>query len=343
MKLAIDIANPDAPDDAGALTRFLAGLDSGAVERLFVFGKTEGDATLADTSRQRALAATEAAIRDAGGEALLERSWRLFSTGCEGIATPVCATIAQMRGPDAGNGTAGLVVGAARSAAIPDALRCGPAHIESAATTVREAMASAGLTPDQVSLILLKSPIRMEEDGPLGRHARSTGSSRGAAALGAAVALGEWTLTGDDPVASVQAHASRTMAFSGTETDAIEAIVFGMRPGGDPDFAMSNAVLADLMDLAALWDIAAREKFRSALVFFKAGIPASGRLRGRRTTVLTSDLPADKQLRAAASGLIGAAFGPADAFISGGAEHQGPEGTCLCTVLWRRDAPEPGT
>lgn len=342
MKLAIDIANPDAPEDAGGLARFLAGVDTDAIERLYVFGKTEGDATLTDTSRQRALAATEAAIVGAGGSALLDRSWRLFSTGCEGIATPVCAAVAQMRGWGSDGGTLGLVVGAARSAAIPDALRCGPTHVEIAAATVREAMASAGIAAGHVTLVLLKSPIRMGEDGPLGRHACSTGSSRGAAALGSAVALGEWMLAGDDPVGKVQAHASRTMAFSGTETDAIEAIVFGMRPGGDPGFAMSNAVLSDLMDLPALQGLTAPQGFRSALVFFKAGIPADGKLRGRRTTVLTSDLPADKQLRAAASGVIGAAFGPADAFVSGGAEHQGPDGSCLCTVLWRRDAPEPG-
>lgn len=342
MKLLVDIANPDAPDDVSGLARFLHGIETGAIEQLFVFGKTEGDATLTDTSRQRALAATEAAIRDAGGAALLERSWRLFSTGCEGIATPVCATLAQMRGQDSDSGPTGLAVGAARSSPIPDPLRCGPAHIEAAAATVRDAMNSAGLAPAQVTLVLLKSPIRMGDGGRLGRHARSTGSSRGAAALGSAVALGEWTLAGDDPVANVQAHASRTMAFSGTETDAIEAIVFGMRPGGDPDFAMSNAVLSDLMDLDAAHSVAQPRGFGSALVFFKAGISHDGRLRGRRTTVLTSELPADKQLRAAASGLVGAAFGPVDAFVSGGAEHQGPVGSCLCTVLWRRQAPETG-
>lgn len=342
MKLLLEIANPDAPDDVAALTRFLAGVDAGAVERLVVFGKTEGDATLADTSRQRALAATDAAIRDTGGEALLARSWRLFSTGCEGIATPVCAAIAHVQGGEPHHGPAGLVVGAARSGPIADDLRCGPVHIGMATATIREAMISAGLTEEHVKLILLKSPIRMNPEGPLGRHARSTGAARGAAALGAAVALGEWALAGADPVASVQAHASRTMAFSGTETDATEAIVFGMRPGGDTDFAMSNAVLSDLMDFEALKRITPPDGFAPALIFFKAGIPADGRLRGRRTTVLTSDLPADKQLRAAASGLIGAAFGTADAFVSGGAEHQGPDGSCLCTVLWRRDAPKPG-
>jgi hypothetical protein len=56
-------------------------------------------------------------------------------------------------------------------------------------------------------------------------------------------------------------------------------------------------------------------------------------LRGARTTVLTSELPADKQLRAAASGVVGVTLGSTRAFISEGTEHQAAPGGCLAAVI----------
>jgi cyanuric acid amidohydrolase len=128
------------------------------------------------------------------------------------------------------------------------------------------------------------------------------------------------------------------MAFSGTEVDCVEAIVFGTRKGGDPDWAVTQVILRDLLDIESALKIRKPMGFEPLVILFKAGIAPSGKLRGRRTTVFSGDLPPDKHLRAAASGFIGAAFGYVDSFISGGAEHQGSEGSCLCTIIWKRVA-----
>lgn len=336
--LDIAITYPDRPGDVRPLEAWLSRLNGRSVAKLVVLGKTEGPATLNDFSRDLAQAATDRAIAAAGGD-LLARSWRLFSTGCEGIATPLTILIAEMaRNP---SNAPGLAVGVARSDPLPPFPRCGLEHIDSAAQTVERAMLDADLRRDQIALVLIKSPVLIPGTVPAGsdrRHAGSTDSSRGAAAIGAGIALGEIDRSrlSADPVGRDGIFSSRVMAFSGIETDRLEAVVLGERPGGDPQWAIATGTIVDFLDSGGMVQLKGRSAAQPHIVFFKAGIAADGRLRGRRTTVLTSDLSADKQLRAAASGFIAAHFGTTSAFISGGAEHQAPPGGCLCAVLYRR-------
>jgi len=50
-------------------------------------------------------------------------------------------------------------------------------------------------------------------------------------------------------------------------------------------------------------------------------------LRGRRHTMLNdSDISATRHARAFVAGALGALIGHAEIFVSGGAEHQGPDG-----------------
>jgi cyanuric acid amidohydrolase len=343
MPIVIEILHPDGPDDVAGLREALQRLPVARIKRLVLLGKTEGPATLNDFSRHLAQAAADAVVSKAGGAALLERTTRIFSTGSEGIASPVTVLLADMEESGRESTASGLALGTAHSESIPHGERAALGHIEAARTTVARAMHDAALTADQVALVLIKSPVlsvaeATRQGGTRARHGGSTGSSRGAASIGAGLALGEIDPKSldNDPVGRNRAHAQRAMAFSGTEVDRIETIVLGMRPGGDARWSVSSSLIKDLADgdaLRALGPSAAQEH---VLVLFKAGIAADGSLRGRRTTVHTSDLPADKQLRAAASGVIAACFGGVDAFISGGAEHQGPPGACLYAQIVRK-------
>ncbi|MGH6725431.1 MAG: ring-opening amidohydrolase [Pseudolabrys sp.] len=344
MAITIEIFHPRGPDDALGLLDGLRRLPLDRVRRLAILGKTEGPATLNDFSRQLAQSAVDDALAQAGGTALLARTTRLFSTGCEGIVSPVTVLLADI--DDASTSAPqkiGLAFGAANSSPLADADRASAAHLDASRDTVRLAMADASLAADQVALVLIKSPIlsgaeAARQGGDRLRHGGSTGSARGAAALGAGLALGEieHALLGPDPVSRTKAYARRVMAFSGTETDRLEAVVIGMRPGGDARWGIRSSLVDDIADGEALGAMRPAVARDLVLVLMKAGISSDGTLRGRRTTVLTSDLPADKQLRAAASGVIAACFGGADAFISAGAEHLGPPGACLCSVIVKR-------
>jgi cyanuric acid amidohydrolase len=338
MTFLLETFRTQGPGDVAGFSAALRRLPLDRVRRLAVLGKTEGPATLNDASRELAQLAAENEIRAIGGLALLERTWQIFSTGCEGIASPMTALVAELN-DDKVSRKPGLAFGAARSLPIAPEERCGPRHITAAADAVCDAMRSAGLAANQVDLVLIKSPIM-----PAGvngapsrsaRHAGSTSASRGAAALGAGIALGQIRAgeLGDNPVGATACFATKVMAFSGTETDCVETIVLGMRVGGDSAWTIESFHLKDMLDIDPL--LMLRSRAAPDLVFFKAGIASSGHLRGLRTTVMTSDLPADKHLRAAASGMIGACFPRTPTFISGGAEHQGEPGACLCAIVRR--------
>ncbi len=338
MSLELAIIRPGSPGDVGDLQSFLETLPVGRILRLGIFGKVEGPATLNDYSRHLAQSAMQNAVVRARGQELLERTWGLFSTGCEGIASPVILVLVEIEdGHEHGND--GLVFGGARSSPLPPHKRCGRDHIAIVAQTVREAVASAGLTADQVRLVFVKSPVLSPDHalgaGLLARHAGSTDAARGAGGIGAGLALGDIAPDelDDDPVGRSSAYAMRTIAFSGTETDCVEASVLGERPGGDSRWTVRTAHMQDILDIPEFSELS---DGIAEFIFFKAGIPPSGFLRGNRTTVFTSDLPSDKQLRAAASGVLGARFGTTPAFISAGSEHQGPPGSSLCSVLFRK-------
>jgi cyanuric acid amidohydrolase len=334
--------------DASGVRDALRALPLARVLQLAVVAKVEGTATLNDASRELASACIGVELRRAGGEALAARTLEILSVGCEGVITPGGWLFASLR-PDARAkaaslrgeaGAEGLAIGQARSAPVAMRDRAGPRHVQAAERAVRAAMREAGLDSKSVSFVLIKSPVLMPGttvtlDAAQRRHVGSTGASRGAAALGAAIALGEiprGPIDASRLCAEGSLHGSRTLSFSGTETECCEAVVIGHRPGGDPRWRASTTVLRDLLDSAALSTLAGDPGSLHA-VFFKAGIAAGGRLRGARTTVLSSELPADKQLRAAASGVVGAVLGTTRAFISGGAEHQAAPGACLAAVI----------
>jgi len=310
-----------SPSDGRGVRAALRRLPLREVLQLAVIAKIEGTATLDDASREVASQSIRGELEHAGGAALLRRSLQILSVGCEGVITPGGWLVASLRGRSSATG---LAIGCARGEPVAMRDRATRRHIRAAADAVRSAMRRAGLDRKSVELVLIKSPIRM----PGG----STGASRGAAALGAALALGEIRDSDLDEkslYADWTLYSSKTMAFSGTETERCEAIVMGNRRGGDPALRIDRAVLADILDTARLAALGSGAE----IVFYKAGITRDGLIRGLRTTVMTSELPADKQLRAAASGVVGAAFGTTRVFISGGAEHQGRPGACLAAVI----------
>jgi len=314
-----------------------------ALRSLAVVAKIEGTATLNDSSRELASLCLGAALARAGSAAARRGMLEILSVGCEGVISPggtLFASVNMLARPPAG--APGLVMGHGRSPALPMRDRASLRHVEFAATAVRAAMRDAGLAAREVALVLIKSPVLLAGAEPPRRaadrrHAGSTGASRGAASLGAAIALGELrraAVGADALLRDTAVHGTRTLAFSGTEVEGCEALVFGHRLGGDPSLRLERAMLADLLDLPAL-EVLARAPGEPRAIFFKAGIPEGGRLRGARTTVLSSELAADKQLRGAAGGIAAAVFGTPRVFVSGGAEHQAPPGGCIAAVIWQ--------
>lgn len=355
MRVVVESYPTDRPDDVAGLERVVDGLPLARVTRLALVAKTEGTATINDFSRELALGAAEGVIRARGGDALLDRSTLIFSTGSEGVLSPCVYVLATI--DDEAASTAGkprLAMGGARTRPMATEELVTPTHAGLIAEATEAALAEAGLSADQVTLVFVKSPILTHQaaadtgDDAVIARAGSSGRSRGASALGVAAALGEIDREAVQRVrigADLDVHAKRAMTFSGTEVDFGEVLVLGNRPGADGDAMIFSSGMADILDARALrslfrqagcglddaGELTGGERLRA--VFLKTGVSPDGHVRGERTTVFQSELDPDKHMRAAASGLIGGLLGTGRVFVSGGTEHQAPPGGGLCACI----------
>jgi cyanuric acid amidohydrolase len=218
---------------------------------------------------------------------------------------------------------------------------------------VRAAMQDAHITdPAAVHFVQVKCPLLTlqrvaEADGrgePVATRdtLRSMGLSRAASALGVAVALGE---IARQRIADAQIGtdwklwSGRASCSAGIELLNHEIVVLGMSPVWSGPLAIDHAVMADVIDvepvraalrrlgLAADGQLAAEQRQRMLAVLSKAEASHDGTLRGFRHTMLDdSDISSTRHARAFVCGALAGIIGHAEIFVSGGAEHQGPDG-----------------
>lgn len=227
------------------------------------------------------------------------------------------------------------------------------AVVEECRRVTLELMKKAGITdPADVHFVQIKCPLltseRIEDAKSRGHEVvthetyESMGFNRGASALGVALALGEipegsvaneticndWTLY--SKVASTSA---------GVELLNCEIILMGNSVDFDSNYTIGHGVMMDAIDLSAVVDslvnagmavdkIPTEEQQKKVVnVFAKAEASSNGYVRGRRTTMHTdSDINHTRHARAAVNGVIAAVVGDPMVYVSGGAEHQGPDG-----------------
>ena len=222
------------------------------------------------------------------------------------------------------------------------------------ATGVRAAMADAGIgNAADVHFVQVKCPLliaqRIADADRRGAAVvtrdtlKSMGLSRAASALGAAVALGEIersSLSEADIGANWKLWSGRGSASAGIELLNHEIVVMGMSSAWSGPLAIDHAVMADAVDIepvrAALarLGLGARRPARAGSSA-RGWLLSSARPRPAMTaacaaiatpcwTIPTSPPPGTPAPSCAARwpGLVG----HAEIYVSGGAEHQGPDG-----------------
>ncbi len=237
------------------------------------------------------------------------------------------------------------------------------AMVMETAEAVRDAIAGAGIDgPDDVHFVQIKCPLltgeRVEAAKARGQTVvteytyPSMGYSRAAAALGIAVALGEIPLEriADKAVgADFALWSARASTSAGIELTRCEIIVLGNSARWSGDAVIAHGVMKDAIDLPAVLgvlgklglpatgqlDHAARGRVRAVLA--KAEASRDGRIRGARHIMLDdSDINATRHARALVGGVLAGTFGFTDLYVSGGAEHQGPDGGGPIAVIASR-------
>ena len=154
------------------------------------------------------------------------------------------------------------------------------------------------------------------------------------AEVGESQVLKDWTL-----------YSSVASCSAGIELMHNVVILVGNSRFSASPFRIGHAVMRDGIDLAAVMQaldsfglsaLDTRSQSRLVNIFAKAEASPDGAIRGLRHTMLDdSDINATRHARAAVGGLIGGVAGTGAAYVSGGAEHQGPAGGGPMAVIAR--------
>jgi cyanuric acid amidohydrolase len=235
-------------------------------------------------------------------------------------------------------------------------------QIRETARAVAAAMADAGIVyPQDVHFVQIKCPLltsdRVEAATARGNETVTNSAygsmaySRGASALGVAVALGEIESEIDDEhvLRRFDLFSSVASTSAGIELMHNVVIVLGNSTSSAAPFEIGHAVMRDAIDATAVVTalksvglcfedgaeppMASRELVN---IFAKAEASPNGSIRGFRHIMLEdTDISSTRHARAAVGGLISGLSGTGAVYVSGGAEHQGPPGGGPVAVIAR--------
>jgi cyanuric acid amidohydrolase len=367
----LDMAHPG---DLSALADLLDNGTLRADEIVAVIGKTEGNGGVNDFTRgyfTQTLMNLLSGHLQRTAEELLREVPCILSGGTEGVLSPHYVVFSRSGRPDsAGVGTDAVKGGGAlaigTSVSVPLAAHeVGRwAHVRSVSAAVRSAMQDAGIErPEDVAFVQVKCPCVTAARAQAARAAgyevltsdssRSMAFARAAGAFGVACALGEMA---DDPqlesglLQDFDRFSPRASISSGVEVHANEVIVLGHSELWAGNLRMGCAAMHDALDVGAVGralaqvglgaqpQLSAQDAARITGVFVKCEPDRRGRIRGARHTMLDdTDINAQRHVRGAVGGLVAGVLGDSRIFVSGGAEHQGPDGGGLVAIIARVD------
>jgi cyanuric acid amidohydrolase len=362
--------------DPGDVTALLRLIDEGLIaahEIVAILGKTEGNGCVNDFSRGYATMAVSVALAKRlgiGAEEVTSRVAIVMSGGTEGGLSPHLLIFAVRQHNNLPGRGKSLAIGTASTPALsPEQIGRTP-QVELTAGAVREAVEHAAITDDaDVHWVQIKCPLLTSEriaDAVARGATVATGDtyasmalSRAAAALGAAVALGDVdpAMLNDRAIGhDFDLWSTRVSASAGIELMHNEVIVLGNSAAWSSDSVIAHGVMRDAIDLPSVIDVLRRLDFtiaaqldevaatRVLAVLAKAEASRSGTIRGARHIMSDdSDIQASRHARALVGGVLAGAIGRTDLFVSGGAEHQGPDGGGPIGVIARRPLLNSGT
>jgi cyanuric acid amidohydrolase len=329
-----------------------------------VMGKTEGNGCVNDHTRDYASMAWSQWLAAHLGGSPAEAGQNValvMSGGTEGVLSPHFTVFTRQWLPKAGqprrDAPRRLVIGTAHTRTLAPQELGRMAQIEATAHAVRQAMAQAGIERlSDVHFVQVKCPLLTSSDvqsaladghEPVTRDTyESMGYSRGASALGVALALGEVPAQALSDAAVLRdwsLYSSCASVSAGIEVDHNVVIVLGEAAGAASTYRIAHTVMHDAIDGASVRTMldecfatepdhpaggaSSPTSGRLVNLLAKAEASPNGLVRGLRHTMLNdSDINATRHARAAVGGVLAAIAGHSALYVSGGAEHQGPAG-----------------
>jgi cyanuric acid amidohydrolase len=268
----------------------------------------------------------------------------ITSSGCEGLITPH-GFLFYEGNQSAVRGDAnqkGMVIGVSGTRPLHNGEIGTVEQVNIVGKAVKEAASEAGISDyGEVELVFVKSPIVQGETEDFTKIRSSIPLTRAASALGVGLALGEVeerSITADAIASNMDVFSRKAFAFSGNETSNCRVIVLGNTRDGNGRMFVRSRVFCDMLDAQGAEELVYSKANHEQLIAFfaKVSVHPSGMVRGNRVALADSDLPAGRELRAAASGMFAALLQSTEVFVSAGAEHQGPAGGGVVGAIFRR-------
>jgi cyanuric acid amidohydrolase len=346
MKINVFKIPQKSPDDLTELTELIDQRKLDPTSIVAVMGKTEGNGCVNDFTRGFAVQTLKFYLRSHMSDEMAQRIVYVMSGGTEGVLSPHLTVFTREEpNPDEARHW-GLVLGVHHTRNfLPEEVGT-LAMVQEVAAGVQAAIAQANLTPEHVHFVQIKCPLvtaaNNTQTGKKQDSYESMAYSRGASALGVAVALGELQLEQiqDTDICSNYALYSNVASTSaGVELQNCEILVLGNSPESCSPFVIGHSVMRHGLDAEAVRTAIAQTQQpieKVVNVFAKAEADPTGEILGRRHTMLDdSDISHTRMARAVVGAVVAATVQDPMVYVSGGSEHQGPPGGGPVAVIAR--------
>lgn len=355
----LPITGPD--DVSGLIERIETGLiEPEAIKA--ILGKTEGNGCVNDFTRGYAVQSLRMALSNWLDDDALDGIAMVMSGGTEGGLSPHLLIFETRETEEQASTSPNMSMALAVAHTMPMRPEMIGRRAQSLAISeaVHAAMKKASIArQENVHYVQVKCPLltaqRIDEAATRGQRVVTTDTlksmalSRGAAALGVAIALGEVDpdAVSDDAIDNeMTSYSTKASCSAGVELMRNEILLIGNSLSWTGDLVIGHDVMADAIDgdavyraletvgLSASRQLDCEQRATIKAVLAKAEADPAGNIRTARHTMLDdSDISSTRHARALVGGVIAGIVGHTELFISGGAEHQGPPGSGPLAVI----------
>lgn len=350
---SVYVVPTSSPSDVSGVKQLIESGTIQAKDVIAVLGKTEGNGCVNDWTRGYSVDTLKHFFEGYLPKEDADKIVYVMSGGTEGILSPHLSVICKNDEPAGETGLEkSLAISASRTRELlPEEIGT-MAQVLAVRDTVIELMKEAKIEdPKDVHFVQIKCPLiisqRVKEAAERGKKVvtedtyESMGYSRGACALGIAIALGEVDASKVSDVSickdySLYSEVASTSA--GVELMECEIILFGNSKEGNSKYYIEHDVMEDAIDADAVMRALDKadvgylrtkhnEDRELVHILAKAEADPLGVVRGRRNIMHDdSDINHTRHARAVVGGVIASIVGDPMIYVSGGAEHQGPAG-----------------
>jgi cyanuric acid amidohydrolase len=349
MKVNVYKLPQNSPDDISALDEAIAEGKISPHNIVAIMGKTEGNGCVNDFTRGFAVQSLQTYLGKIIGQEQAAAIVYVMSGGTEGVLSPhLTIFTSQDSDPDAPKHM-GLTLGVIHTRDFSPAEVGSLIMVEEVSLAVSKAIQQAGIAKNDVHFVQIKCPLITSRDRQLLTDKnqaeittglskavssyQSMGYSRGASALGVAVALDEIRfedIKTEDICQNYNLYSSIASTSAGVELRNCEILVMGNSSQSTSGFVIGHSVMQHALDVQAIHQAIASTGQPIAQVvniFAKAEADPTGEILGRRHTMMDdSDINHTRMARAVVGAVVASIVQDPMVYVSGGSEHQGPSG-----------------